>query len=407
MADSVTEWVAETALKHGASQGPGFARRLVRELAEHKKVVLRDHLHLTRLAKTLFGEHTWEQRLHRVSARAEWVGEATEAVDLTAWRDILGVVAVEQMEVGYREATSVVDQLHGEVPSEDEPENQMTIPYPSVATDPGQDTAPGTEFPKTGFAGYKIRTPLPVKHGLIAQLTFEVVRANRRKGFLDALMEVGRVVGREKVYRLLKLIVGVTNNYTVVSVDGTATTRNTFVTTAGAKNLLTDLNLANGPKEIDRLQQLFSNMLDPLTGEPIEVTGSTVLTSRANLYTFNEAAQVQEIRTTVSGVETVTGNPVTWNGAVVTDIRLPKVLVTYLGLTAAQAATWVAMGDFVRAFKWRRVRDFETEEAGPDDPTWPPAFYQEIVYACRGLWEGCPFVADPYAVLSAYNASAT
>jgi hypothetical protein len=137
------------------------------------------------------------------------------------------------------------------------------------------------------------------------------------------------------------------------------------------------------------------------------VTGSTVLTSRANLYTFNEAAQVQEIRTTVSGVETVTGNPVTLNGPVVTDIRLQKVLTTYLGLTAAQAATWLAMGDFRRAFKWRRVRDFETEEAGPDDPTWPPSFYQEIVYACRALWESCPFVGDPYAVMSAYNSSAT
>lgn len=412
MAHSVTEWLAETVVRHTPGRGPGFGRAFVREAVAQKKFDRRQ-LHLTELAKTLFGP-TFESRLQTVSSRGQWVGEAEEAVDLTAWRDIVGAVATEAIEAGYQQVVSPVEQLVADWDSADDPNNPLLVPYPGAATDTSRDVAPGTEYPKTGFSHYSIKTPVPVKHGLIAQLTLELVLANRRQQFLDALAEVGRVVGLEMVRRKLRLVLGITQNYTVVTPAGGETTTATYVTTAGRANLVVDLNLADGPKEIDRLQQKFVGMTHPLTGEPIDVQPTAMFTVPANKYTLANAANVQEIRTTVSSVELITGNPVTFSGPIITDVRAPGLLTTEAGvevgaLSAAEAATFVVLGDFQRAFRWRKVRDLETFEAGPGDmnesagTTWPPAFYQDVVYACKARWWGCGFVYDPYVVLAAYN----
>lgn len=413
MAASATEWVAETVLRHLPARGPGFGRAFVREAFAQKKFAP-SQLHLTELARGVYGP-AWEARLRQVSARSGWVGESTEAVDLSAWRDIVGAVATEAIEAGYQQTVSQVDQLVGTwTSSTDDPNNELLVPYPSAATDPSRDVAPGTEYPKTGFTHYAIRTPVPVKHGLIAQLTLEVVRANRRQQFLDALGEVGRVVGLEMVRRKLRLVLGITDSYTVVTPAGVATTTATYVTTAGRANLLDDLNLANGPAEIDRLERQFVNMTHPLTGEPIDVTPTAMFTTRANKYTLSNAAMVNEIRTTTGGVEMITGNPVSFSGPIITDVRATTLLTTEAGLeasplSAAEAATFVAIGDFQRAFKWREVEPLTTFEAGPGDMneagnvTWAPAFYQDVTYACKARWWGVGFVYDPYAVLAAYN----
>lgn len=414
MANSVTEYICESTLKAIPGHGPGVGRQLVRGLIEAKKFTP-DQIHLTELAKGCFGT-AWESRLQTVSARrGQWVGEATEAVDLTAWRGILGAVTTERMEAGYQQATSPVEDLVGVWESQqDDVNNELLVPYPSAATDPSRDVAPGTEYPKTNFTQYSIRVPVPVKHGLIAQLTLETARANRKRQFLDALFETGRVVGLEMVRRKLRLLLGITQNYTVVTANGTATTTATYVTTAGRLNLITDLNLANGPKELDRLLQVFANMSHPLTGEPIDLEVSAMFTTRGNAYTLANATGVQQIRTTTSGVEYVGPNPVSFDGPIVTDVRAQRLLTSEAGIeagamSAAEAATFTAIGDFKAALKWREADPFRTFEAGPGDQnesadrTWAPDFYQDIVYACKARWWGCGFVYDPYRLMAAYK----
>lgn len=416
MAESVMEFVCEQAVRFTPQQGPGVARKVIRKLEAEKKFDARRDLDFRAVSRKLFGgEHAAENRLRRIAAtRSEWVGEATEAVDLTAFRDILGTVTVDAVEEGAAEVNSPADELVETVDAGSDPNNERLVPYKAAATDPSRDVAPGTEYPKTGFASYKVRAPVPNKHGLVAQLTLETYKANDRKQFLDSLKEVGRVVELERVRRKLRLPLGITNNWTLVSAAGGATTANTYATTAGRANWVVDLNLANGPKEIDRLQQKFGAMTHPLTGEPIDVGGGRVFTVRNNLYTVTNAANVREIRTTTSGVEYVTGNPVSVDGPILSDVRAYTLLTTEAGvegtaLSAAEASTVVVMGNFKRAFKWREVEDLVTFEAGPGDmnesdaQSWPPAFYQDIVYAVKARWWGAGYVHDPYEVLFAYD----
>jgi hypothetical protein len=413
MANSVTEWIVETTIKHLPSHGPGFGRQVVDGLIEAKKF-RPDNIHLTVLASSIFGP-TWETKLRRLSSLAQWVGESTEAQDLTAWRDIVGAVSTEAIETGYQQAVSPVEQLVGNWQSQDDdPNNELLIPYPSAAVDASKDVAPGMEYPKTGFTHYSIVAPVPVKHGLIAQLTLEVAKANRKKQFLDSLGEVGRVVGLEEVRRKLRIVLGITKNYTTVTPDGTRTTRDTYVTTAGSANLISNLNLANGPSEIDRLERMFADMKHPLTGEPIDIVPTGMFTTRGNKYSLSQAAMVEEIRVTSGSTVNISGNPVSFSGPIMTDVRAQRLLETEAGieggaLSAAEAATFTAVGDLPAAFKWRLVHALMTFEAGPGDMNelgevkWPPAFYQDVVYACKARWWGCPFVYDPYRVVAAYK----
>ena len=399
MANSVTEWLVETALKHGADRGPGIGGQLVREAIAAKKFTPHQ-LNLRELAIGCFGGLTWEARMKRYSSQAGWVQEATEAVDLSAFRSIIGTNVAAVMQDTYTESTSVVDQLVGTYDSSsDDPLNELTIPLPAIATDNGRDVAPGTDYPRTGFSPWYISAPRPDKYGLIAVLTMELVRANRTKQWLDAASEVARKVAIEEVKRKLRLVLGITNNYT-----RNGTTYNTYLTSGDRVNLVNDLNLANGPAELDRLDRLFGNMVHPATGEPMDIEANTILTVRGNLYSVKNAAGVTEIRTTEGDVTTLAGSPFTWSGPILYDKRAQSMLDAEGGLSTTEAATWMAMGDFQKAFLWREMEPFHTFEVGPNDESWPPAFFQDIVYGCKARFWGTGFVADPFRVVAGYNA---
>lgn len=399
MANSATEWLVETALKHGRDRGPAFAADLTRTAIAEKKFSPRKHLNLKALAEACFGR-TWESRMARLSANREWTVEAPEAVDLSAFRGVIGTNVAAVMEDTYKESTSVVDQLVGVVNDQDgDPMNELTVPLPGVATDNSKDVAPGMEYPKTGFSPWYVVAPRPDKHGLIGVLTLELVKANRTRDFLDAMSEVSRKVTIEMIKRKLRVVLGITNNY-----NRNGTTYSTYLTSGDRVNKFTDLNLLNGPQELNRFLKLFQGMTHPATGEPMDVEPTAMLTSVGNGYTLRAAKGTTEIRTTSGSIETIVNNPLDWDGPVLVDRRVASLLDVEGGLSAAEAATWVAVGDFQRAFKWREVEPFHTHECGPDDENWPPHFFADVVYAAKARFWGCAFVADPFSVVSAYDA---
>ena len=402
MANSVTEWLVESARKLGPTHGPDVGRSLVREAIAAEKFDPYK-LNLTQLAAGCFGA-AWEGRMRQVSARAEWAAEATEANDLSTFRALIGANIAQVQEDAYRGVTTVADQLVGRWESEgDDPLNELTIPYPAVATDPSRDVAPGTDYPRTGFSPYYVTAPRPDKHGLIAVLTMELVRANRTRMWLDASAEVARKVGIEEVKRKLRLVLGITNNY---SRNGTA--YSTYLTSGARVNQLDDLDFTAGPAELDRMEQLFNGMVHPITGEPIDVMPTTIFSVRGNRFRIKKALETTEIRQTDANgdVVSVSGNPLDFAGDILTDPRAKQLLIDEGGLSAAEASTWTAMGDFPAAFKWREVEPFHTFEVGPNDEAWPPHFFQDIVYATKARFWGVGYVADPYLVVSAYKADA-
>jgi hypothetical protein len=417
MADSVIEYIAEQAVAHGpALRSKNLTPAAIRAkfVAEGKYAPRRD-LHLDKLAFAVYGRDKAPRKLQEFARlrAAGWAGEAVEAVDHTAFRDLLGAEAIEAVEVGAAMVDAPMDQWTTEVDGGNDPNNEKLIAYKAAAQNPSQDVAPGMEYPKTGFAGYKVRTPVPVKHGLIALFTLETVMANERLQFLDELGEVGRVVKLAQVQKRLRPVLGIVNNWTTVSASGTETTADTYVA-SGRSNLISDLNFANGTDELDRLSDIFLNQVHPLTGKPIRVGSLNILTVGQN-HTLDRVIGVKEIRRTSGSVEYIS-TPRTQVGQVMTDPEVYNLLTTEAGveataLSAAEAVTAVVVGNFKRAFRTRVVKPFEVFEAGTGDrnegdfaSVADPGFLQDVVYGVKArIWE-VSYTYDPYEVLFAYNA---
>jgi hypothetical protein len=417
VANSVTEWIVEAAKGAYAGHGPGVGRRIVREMRAKEKFNPRsnrasDGLHLTELARACFGP-AWESRLQRVSARSEWVGEASaEAVDLSVFREITGAVLVEQVEMGYAQAASVANQLVGTWQSSQNPLDEATIPEMASTPDGPLDVAPGAEYPRAGFSSVWYKAPRPSKFGLIAALTLELVKANQKTEFLDAGAEVGRTVGTEEAERKIRVVIGVTNNYNRL---GAVT--NTYLTSGAYANSLTDFVIANGPKEFDRLLQLAAVQMHPVTGKSIQFTPTAVLTVPGNAFQTRHNLRISEYRQTDGANVTAIsqGNPLGMDFPVLQDPAVQRIAALAsggetngLGLTAAKAKTLTVVADFQRAFKWREEEPFSVFETGDlSNDFWPPSFFQDVVYAVKARSWGAAFVREPRFAYRGYNDAAT
>jgi hypothetical protein len=412
MADNVTEFIVETVKRVNGAQ-PGIGKAFVREMRQSGKLQPRSNgtngLHLTKLAKACFGD-AWEARLRYVSERKAWAKEGAEGVDLSAFNDITGAVLVEAVEVGHTQAVTVADQLCGVWQSGENPMDEATIPEFGVSPDEAMDVPAGQAYPRAGFQQIWVKAPRPNKFGLIAALTLEVVKANQVSQFLDAAEEVGRVVGTEEAERKIKVAIGATNNYNRL---GSQT--NTYLTSGAYANSLTDFVIANGPAEVDRLFQLSAAMTHPVTGKNITFTPTGVLTVPGNMFSARQVFNATEYRTpnSTTAVSIAAGNPLGVNFQPMADPHVQRIAALGaasggLGLTAAKAKTLLIIADFQRAFKWRQVEPFSVFETGDlSNDSWPPSFFEDVVYAVKARSWGCAFVREPRFAYRGYNNSAS
>lgn len=420
MANSAQEWICETAKAH--ADRPGLARQLVREMREKKKFNPRsegsDGMNVRELAEQCFGRYTWESRMREYGARKGWVGEASaEAVDASVFRDYFGAVAIEQVEMGYAEAASIANQLVGDWVSGTSIQDVATIPEMAATPDKALNVAAGMDYPRAGFSPVGVLAPRPNKFGLIAALTLEMVRSNQKTEILDAYAEVGRVVGQEERDRKMRVVLGVTNNYTRNGVN-----TNTYLTSGAYANSLTDFVLTNGPKEIDRLLQLAAVQAHPIHGREIEFNPTAILIPNAGAFNTRHQTNLAEYVEPV-GTQTSTpnvmgksvGNPLGQNFPIMIEKSIQRIGVAGasaeepgLGLTAAKTKTLFIVADFQRAFKWRMVEPFSVFETGDlSNDYWPPAFFQDVVWACKARSWGAAFVREPRYAYRGYNDSAT
>lgn len=418
MANSCVEWMVESAKSAFAGHGPGVGRQIVREMRAAKKFDPKsdrpqDGLHLTEFARACFGL-AWESKLRRFGERQGWVGEASsEAVDASTFRDVWGAVAVEQVEMGYAQAATVANQLVGVWQSSQNELDEATIPEMASTADRALDVAQGTEYPRAGFTGVAYKAPRPSKFGLIAALTLETVKLNQKTEVLDAYSEVGRIVGTEEAERKIRVVIGVTNNYTRNGV-----TTNTFLTSGAYTNSLTDFVITNGPKEYDRLLQLAAVQTHPITGKNIQFNPTAILTVPGNAFQARHIANTTEYREVASGnvVTAISqGNPLGMNFPIMVDPAVQRIAATSasaeepgLGLTAAKAKTLTVIADFARAFKWRQVEPFNVFETGDlTNDYWPPSFFQDVVWAAKARSWGAGFVREPRLAYRGYNDAAS
>lgn len=343
---------------------------------------------LRELAEATLGS----EGLRRLDPRGEGVSllEAGDGVDATAFSNITGQIVYARIMQAYTQEAFVMSRLVTTIPTRLDGEK---IPGIGRIRDEAAEVRPGMNYPSVGLGEDYIETPSTTKRGLIVPVTKEAIFFDRTNLILQRAAEVGEVLGLNKEKRLIDLVVGHTNNY---KWKGTA--YDTYYAAADQGpwvNALTGNELIDWTN-VDHAEQLFADILDPNTGEPVLVQGANVLVTPAYRHAANRVFAATEIRYTGSDRATQTLAPNPLRNYAVCDSRLLYRRIVASGTTAPDAKKWWWMGDFQKAFAYM--------ENWPITVTQSPAnseaeFNQDIVLRFKASERGAAAVINPRYVV--------
>jgi hypothetical protein len=286
--------------------------------------------------------HHWVRSLDPRSASGVQLLES-EAVDASAFLNIAGQLIYAKIMDSFRQESFVASRLVSTIPTR---LNGEKIPGVTRVNDTIDEIAPGMPYPSLGFGEDYIETPTTAKRGFIVPVTRETIFFDRTHLVLSRAAEVGEILGLNKEKRLLDVIVGAANNY---KWKGTA--YNTYQAATPWINVKAANELVDWT-DVDAAEQLFAEMLDPATGEPVLVRANTVLVMPAYRHAAHRVFNAAEITYTGTSANTSTtvANPL--GNYRVFESRLAYRRVVASGVAAADAKKWWFIGDFHKAFAY-------------------------------------------------------
>jgi len=329
----------------------------------------------------------WVRMLDPRSAGSVSVLEAGDGVDVTAFLNITGQVIYSKIMEAYAQEAFIVSKLVDTIPTRLDGEK---IPGISRVSDLVDEVGPGMPYPHLGFGEDYIETPSTTKRGFIVPVTKEAIFFDRTHLILSRASEVGEILGLNKEKRLIDLVIGATNNYRW---KGTA--YDTYQITSPWVNSLSTNELIDWTN-VDAAEQLFADMLDPNTGEPVLVSGTTVLVMPAYRLAANRIFNAAQLTFTAdgSGTTTVAANPL--SNYRVYDSRLAYRRIQSTGTSANDAKKWWFIGDFRRAFAYMENWPITVTQA----PVGSEAdFNNDIVLRFKASERGAAAVLNPRYVI--------
>lgn len=371
----------------------------LREALEEGKIV-KDQISVRDLAEGFMGGN-WEDKLRRRQARV--FTEASEAVDSSGFVAITGQLLINEIKQKYKSADFVGDSLVEVIPITNGNLGTQRTPYLSDVIDEPQQVQQGKEYPQTSISPQYIDYPAPEKRGQICAVTFETIFSDLTRQMLDSAGSVGRRLGINREERILRVVLGIVNNH---SWNGSS--YNTYQASTPWINVKSSNELVDWT-DLNEAEQLFVNMLDPVTGKPIDITPNAILVMPAYYYSARRVTRATETRsgdiTSGAGNQTVAPNPLD------NDYRIAKSAFAYklltdtvanggAGIAAADAKKYWYIGDFKKAFVYRQVYPLRTVEAPPLNPM---DFKQDIALAVKASEFGVAAVRDPRYVVKCYD----
>jgi hypothetical protein len=364
-----------------------------RKTVEHLNEALREqHLRpedfsIRDLAETLIPDgHAWVRQLDPRSAGSVQVLEA-DGVDVTAFLNVTGQVIYSRIMQAYTQEAFVMSRLVDTIPTRLDGEK---IPGVSRIADQIDEVSPGMPYPHLGFGDDFIETPSTTKRGFIVPVTKEAIFFDRTHLVLSRAAEVGEILGLNKEKRLLDLLIGVTNNY-----KWRGSTYNTYQASTPWINVKTSNELVDWT-DVDAAEQLFADILDPNTGEPVLVSANTVLVMPAYRHAAHRVFNAAEIRYTAAAAATTTlaANPL--SSYRVAESRLAYRRVIASGVAAADAKKWWFIGDFHKAFAYMENWPITVTQS----PTGSEAdFNSDVVVRFKASERGAAAVINPRYVV--------
>jgi hypothetical protein len=313
------------------------------------------------------------------------VREAGDGVDVTAFANITGQLIYSKVMEGMRSeefiGTRLVDSVSTRLDGE-------KIPGVGALSDKAQVVEPGMPYPSVGFGEDWIETPSTTKRGFIVPVTREAIFFDRTNLVLRNAATVGEALGLNKEKRILDVIIGAVNNF-----KWKGTSYNTYQTSTPWINVKTGNALVDWT-DIDAVEQVFANMTDPNTGEPILIGGSTLLVAPELRATALRLVSATEVRTgditSGAGTQTIAANHLTSY-----RVETSRLLKARLAAAGIATSTWYT-GDFRRAFAYMENWPITVTQAPQNSEA---EFSQDIVLRFKASERGAAAVLEPRAVV--------
>jgi len=331
--------------------------------------------------------HEWVRLMDPRSGGSVRLLEAGEGVDATAFLNVASQVIYSKIMEAYTQEAFVVSRLVDTIPTRLDGEK-----IPGIAGLAAEDHVvhPGMPYPSVGFGEDYIETPSTTKRGFIVPVTKEAIFFDRTHLVLTRAAEVGELLGLNKEKRLVDLVIGATNNYKWLG-----TTYNTYQAAAPWINVKTGNELVDWTN-VDVAEQLFADILDPNTGEPVLLSASTVLVMPAYRHAAHRVFNAVEVRfnPTSSATTTLAANPL--SNYQVLESRLAYRRVIAAGTAAADAKKWWFLGDFKKAFAYMENWPITVTQSAAGSEA---DFNQDIVVRFKASERGAAAVLNPRFVV--------
>lgn len=365
------------------------AERTVRHLSEAlgERHLRPDDFSIRDLAEALVPDGgEWVRMLDPRSGGTSLV-EAADGVDISAFQNVAGQVIYAKILDAYTQEAFVASKLVDTVATRLDGEK---IPGVGPLEELDAEVGPGMPFPHLGFGEDYIETPATTKRGYIVPVTKEAVFFDRTNLILRRASEVGELLGLNKEKRLLDMVIGATNNY-----NWRGTSYNTYQDTSPWVNQLASNELVDWTN-VDAAEQLLAEILDPNTGEPVLVRGTTVLVMPAYRHAAHRVFNAAEIQYTASGstTSTIAANPL--GNYTVAESRLAYRRIVASGEAAADAKKWWFLGDFRKAFAYMENWPITVTQAPRGSEA---EFTHDIVLRFKASERGAAAVIDPRLVV--------
>lgn len=334
---------------------------------------------------------SWVEQLSPRKSGGYSLREAATGVSLSHFANITGQIMYSKVMAGYQQEEFIADQL---VTTQTTEFSGEKVPGVGGLIDNVESIHEGMPYPQMGFGEDWVETPATIKRGVIIAVNKEAIFFDRTGLVLQRAGEVGELIARNKEKRVLDVVLGVVNNY-----KWKGTSYNTYLTSGNWINAVASITITDW-NSIDTAEQLFVEMTEPVTGEPIVINPDTILHMPAKKHLFR-----QIVRATSLELRTQTSAQGTWGTNTVDDYTLLSSKFAYrrllaAGVSAANAKLYWYMGQPKKAFAYMQNWGITVEKA-PDNSE--PEFTQDIVLRWKASERGAAAVIDPRYMVKVYN----
>ncbi len=381
-----------------------------------KQVIKPGSLSFQDLAQRMLGYTTYDKMINqpygmrggRAKLFAE-VGEDAFGGVMTAGHfnqinGLLGTVgglAIAALLEGYQVAETIGDDLVTLLPNQKTQEHKR-IRY-SPPTNKAGDLEDSEQIPMGNLAQEWILDSKMSKQGQGLAITRETFHFDQTGTVISAMTDIGYQLKENKEEKILKPVFGIENTY---NYNGTGT--DTYLTAGAYINKLTN-ELTFNETCIDAAEQLLTNMTNPQTGRPINLSGVR------NLVTTNykrmTAARLARVTGYELGARDATGVAATApyydNLKPAWSVRARNLMKqsfpakgrsgAWVALTDAQAKERWVYGDTKKAFAYREAWPLTTYKFGITDD--PSLARQEVYLAIFATEFGSVTTTEPRAVV--------